>query len=305
MSTALQANRKFHLTGHEAGIYALAQGVQPNEIYSGAGDGWIVRWNLDDPELGRLIAKVETQVFALYVFPDHPLIVAGNMNGGIHWVDLEDETRNRNVQHHGKGVFFLLRIKDSVFSGGGQGLITRWDVASRRTSESLQLTNAPLRCADFCPFRNELAVGSSDNSIYLLDASTLQLKHRIPDAHDNSVFSVCYNGEGDRLYSGGRDAHLKCWSLDPTPALLYDQAAHWFTINSVVLSPSQQWLATGSRDRTIKIWDAEGMQLLKVLDTARDGCHINSVNALQWSRHREQLVSASDDRSLIVWQIKD
>ncbi|MBK8425147.1 MAG: hypothetical protein IPL27_03820 [Lewinellaceae bacterium] len=60
----------------------------------------------------------------------------------------------------------------------------------------------------------------------------------------------------------------------------------------------RRFFATASRDKTLKIWDSATFTLLKVVDTIRDGGHINSVNRLLWLP--ECLVSASDDRSAIL-----
>ena len=61
--------------------------------------------------------------------------------------------------------------------------------------------------------------------------------------------------------------------------------------------------ATASRDKTMKIWDANNFKLLKVIDTVRNGGHINSVNTLRWSKYNNWLISGSDDRSIIIWEI--
>ena len=106
-----------------------------------------------------------------------------------------------------------------------------------------------------------------------------------------------------RLLSGSRDAHLKMWDLEKNCEMIFDEPAHWFTINDIVFHPSGQLFATASRDKSIKIWDAQSLQLLKVLEGARDGGHFNSVNRLFWSAHEGQLVSGSDDRSLIIWRV--
>ena len=303
MKQKLPVRKLAHLTGHKAAIFSLGPGPETRHFLSGAGDGWVVRWDLDDPETGRLIAKVETQIFSLLYLDGHERVVVGNMNGGVHWVDLEDPDNTKNVAHHRKGVFDMLRIKEFVYTAGGGGMITKWSVAKSRTLESYQLTNQSLRSLDFCPERNEIAVGASDNAIYFLDASTLQLRRSIRDAHDNSVFTARYTPDGRYLLSGGRDAHLRIWNLDEGDRPVAAQPAHWFTINAIAIHPEGRWFATASRDKTIKIWDSNTFELRKVLDTARDGCHVNSVNRLFWSPHRNYLISGSDDRSMIVWQV--
>lgn len=294
--------KRKQLTGHNGAIFALSATASDRYFLSGAGEGWVVRWDLDDPELGELIAKVETQIFALHYLAAGNKVVVGNMNGGVHWVDLDHPDKTINVAHHKKGVFSILEIGDHILTAGGQGLLTRWNKASGQTIDSLRVSHQSLRAMAYNPIRGELAVGASDHAIYILDAASLAVKQSILNAHDNSVFSLSYNPEGDLLFSGGRDAHLKVWDAQASYLKLSSQPAHLYTINEIVFHPNGQYLATGSRDKNVKIWDAQSFQLLKVLESYRDNGHLNSVNTLLWSRHRNCLVSGSDDRSLILWE---
>ena len=104
------------LTGHNSSIFSIISYKSPNLFLSGAGDGWIVVWDFNDPEMGRLVAKVETQIFSLCYLADANKVIAGNMNGGVHWVDLANPTDTRNILHHQKGVFAIQQIRDSVFT---------------------------------------------------------------------------------------------------------------------------------------------------------------------------------------------
>ncbi len=299
----IRLSKRIQLTGHKASIFAVGPDRETTSFLSAGGDGWIVRWNLDDPETGKLIARVDTQVFSLHYLPDKHWVIAGDMNGGVHWVDLDQPDKSRHIAHHQKGTFDICRVEDHVFTLGGQGVLTRWSITEARSLESMQLTHASLRSVDYSPERRELAIGASDNSIYLLDAGSMAIRHHQEQAHDNSVFSVHYHPDGRHLLTGGRDAHLRIWSLteqglEPLKAL----PAHYFTINSIAFHPEGRWFATGSRDKTIKLWDAETFEIKQVLETSRDGCHLNSVNNLFWSPYGNQLISASDDRSIILWE---
>lgn len=298
---SIQVEKIHDCTGHNAALYALAPSITPGNFLTAGGDGWVVEWNMDRPELGKLLASVETQVFALCPLPEQNRIVAGNMNGGLHWIDLAAPDLTRNLQHHRKGVFGLLSLGPWVFSIGGDGMLSRWDAAKARAVESLQVSQEALRAIAHTETRNEIAVGSSDHCIYLLDAETLAVKQVLANAHANSVFSLAYSPSGQLLLSGGRDAMLRVWDLERQFALVSEQAAHWFTINDIVFAPDGAHFATASRDKTIKIWDAQSFELLKVVDTLRCGGHTRSVNRLLWLP--DSLISCGDDRLAMRWNI--
>lgn len=300
-------HRLHTFTGHRAAVYALARGRGAGHFLSAGGDGWIAEWNLEEPDTGRVIASTEGRIFSLCIIPEQQLLVAGNMEGGLNWIHLDAPENNRNIQHHHKGVFDLLPLGDSLLSAGGDGLLTRWDARQARAEESVQLSKQALRTIAYSEMRRELAVGASDNHLYFLDSDTLEWKGVLHNAHENSVFTLAYSPDQKYLLSGGRDAWLKVWNLSEgdfsLPALSEKspaQAAHLFTVNHITFSPDGALVATASRDKTIKIWDAESFELLKVLDTIRHGGHINSVNRLLWLE--DALISASDDKSLMVWK---
>ena len=315
------------LTGHSGAIFALTEGGDEQHILSGAGDGWVVEWDLAKPELGRLVAKVERNIFSLLFLKNQNILIAGDMDGGVRFVDLDEPSRTRNILHHGgKGTFGIKIVDNQLFTIGGDGILTRWSLAEMRSLESIQLSHKSLRCFDYSKKRNELAIGASDGSIYFVDVKTLGLNTVWEKAHDNSVFSIQYTPDGAHLLTGGRDAHLKLWYLSKnTEGGIFEKnivsklksaiPAHLFTINSIVFHPENPTIfATGSRDRTIKIWQINlpttespepsvPLHLLKVIDTIRYGCHIRSVNSLFWSAFNNYLISGSDDRTLIVWGI--
>lgn len=291
------------LTGHNGAVYRLNEGEAKHYILSGAGDGWIVQWDLINPDVGRLIAKADANIFSILFIKEKQMLVLGDMNGGTHWIPVHHPTEQRNIAQHQKGVFDIQYIEKQVFSIGGDGTLTRWDMAKQRGAESIKLSNHSLRAMAYSPQRKEIAVAASDRNIYVLDVDTLSIKAIIERAHANSVFSICFSPDGKKLLSGGRDALLKVWSADNDWACISNQAAHLFTINTICFHPFGHWFATGSRDKTIKIWDANNLELLKVIDTVRHGCHVNSINTLFWSDYNHWLISGSDDRSLMVWEI--
>jgi WD40 repeat protein len=290
-------------TGHRAAIYALINGLDDQHFLTAGGDGWIAQWNINDPDNGKLLAATETQLFSLCALPSQNRLVAGNISGGVHWIDLNEPENTKNILHHGnKGVYGLISVDNRVFSIGGDGVLTKWDSFTSKPIESIALCNTALRAIDYSKSNNELAIGSSNGNIYFLDATDFRIKEIITAAHSNSVFTVKYSPDENKLISGGRDAFLQIWDVKEKKQLISSQVAHLSTINHVQFNSNGTLFATASRDRSIKIWDANTYELKKVINTIKFGCHVNSVNRLLWTN--EHLISVSDDRTSIVWTVK-
>ncbi len=300
---SIYIRKKCHITGHKAAIYALDKANEANTIYSGGGDGLVVKWDLDRPETGQVVAQVKSNIFSLKYIPTLHRLAIGNMFGGVHWIDLHTSKNIKNVQVHEKGVFDIQWINGHIYTAGGQGKLTKWSAEDCRPLETIQLSNKSLRRFHYSSIHNEIAIGSSDYSIYILNADDLSIKKVIKNAHNNSVFTVQYSPDGQFLMSGGRDAFLRVWDLSNNYELISEQPAHWFTINQIVFSPDQTIFATASRDKSIKIWDAQTFKILKVIERVRSLAHTHSINSLFWQNENEWLISCSDDRSIMGWDI--
>ncbi len=289
------------MTGHNGSVYQLQDGGDGTFLSAG-GDGWIVRWdpNSEDVGTGKLIAKTGTQIFSLYFDPSSTLLVAGDMLGEVHFVNPNDPDDIRRFQHHKKGVFGIQKFGNHLYTLGGSGLFSKWNLAKVGEVESMQLSDQSLR--SIAVSDTSIYVGSSDKSIYMIDKVSESVHSVTNHAHENSVFSLAFDPNVHHLLSGGRDAMLNIWTEGNELKIYKGVTAHLFTINTIKFNPSGTLFATGSRDKTIKIWDAKTYKLLKVIEAIRDLGHVNSVNHLLWLSETI-LLSCSDDRTIKMWQI--
>jgi WD40 repeat protein len=287
-------------SGHLAAIYDLR--LATDGFYSAAADGYLVHWHQDDVDFGQVVAKVAGGKFLCMSVLDDGGLVAGALDGGLHWLYPGAEERNRHLAHHRLGIFSLLRLEDDLYATGGDGSLSRWSVEARSCRESLPLSPNSLRCIAHDPVRDRLAVGASDASIYLLDRKSMGLIERV-SANVPSVFSLAFTPDGNRLISGGRDAQLMEWDVSGKAMKhLRTIPAHLATINKLAIDPTGQYLATASRDKTIKLWKADDLSLLKVAEVVRDRGHVNSVNTLLW-KDDHTLLTSGDDRRVLEWKV--
>lgn len=292
------------LTGHEGSVYTLYQGAGSDSILSAGGDGMVARWDLKLPGDGDLLARIPAHVFSLLQVSGSQIVV-GQMQGGIHVLDIDDKTEQKHLALHEKGVFDLKLSPDGehFFAAGGDGVLSVWDTATFELKHQVPVSGASLRSLAFSIDDKTLAIGSSDNRVYIMDARSLAMME-VLEGHENSVFCVQYSPDGKYLLSGSRDAHFHVWKPGKKYQLYRRIPAHRFTINSIAFSPCGRMFATAGRDKEIRIWDAQNFELLKVINHDKYGGHVNSVNQVLWVPFNNYLISASDDRSLMIWDIE-
>ncbi|HRW98604.1 MAG TPA: WD40 repeat domain-containing protein [Cyclobacteriaceae bacterium] len=290
------------LTGHSGSIYALARGSKPNMFFSGGADGQVAMWNLETPEEGKLIARLPNSVYALHHLNDQNQLLIGQNFEGIHLVDYVSKKEVSSLRLTSASIFDLLVVGNKIFVATGTGEVVVVDLEAFREVMRFKFSQQSARSIAFNAYKNELAIGYSDNFVRIVDLKDLNLKQEF-HAHTNSVFCVNYSPDGHFLLTGSRDAHLKVWDVEEQYRLERDIVAHMYTINHLEFSPDGKHFVTCSMDKSIKVWDGADFRLLKVIDKARHAGHGTSVNKLAWTSFNNQLVSASDDRTISIWNI--
>ena len=288
-------------SGHKAPIYSLEEGREPHFIYSAGSDGWVVEWNLQKPDLGKVLAHIEGSVYCLKLDRSTNIFWVGQNFEGIHGVQVNDQSRVFSIAMPKKAIFDICFWDNQVWVAHDHGLISVIDRESQQIIKHIKSGDKSAR--KFCLIgQDKIAIGFSDGFIRVFNTN-FELEFAWL-AHELSVFSMIYEDSSHSLLTVGRDAKIKRWLLvGENTRLVQEVPAHIYAIHDVVVSPDEQFFASASMDKTIKIWRANDLTLLKVIDAPRYGSHKNSVNKLLWSSFQDYLVSASDDKNISIWKI--
>jgi WD40 repeat protein len=115
--------------------------------------------------------------------------------------------------------------------------------------------------------------------------------------HDDSVLSVAWSPDGNRLASSSVDQTITIWDVSNGQALTTLQG-HTASVLSVAWSPDGNRLASGSLDQRVIIWDVASGQALTTLQG-----HTASVLSVAWSPDGNRLASGSLDGTVIIWDV--
>jgi WD40 repeat protein len=297
----VQVQKVHSLTGHNDAIYTLHTAGISNKFFSAGGDGMVVLWDLEHTDAGQLIARLPNSIYGMCLSASHDALIVGHNYEGIHVLDWQNKREIGSLLITKSAIFDIQAYGSGVLVADGDGVVTLASIDSLSVVQQVKASEKSARTIAINHAAGDIAVGYSDNFIRVFDEN-LCVKFEW-QAHANSVFTLRYTPDNRFLISGSRDARLKVWDLETGYKQVEEIVAHLFAINHLDFSPDGKHFVTCSMDKSIKVWGAEEMKLLKVIDRARHAGHGTSVNKVLWTSHQDQLISASDDRKISVWQI--
>ncbi|XP_069762489.1 transducin beta-like protein 3 isoform X1 [Narcine bancroftii] len=133
--------------------------------------------------------------------------------------------------------------------------------------------------------------------------------------HTHSVGVIsCSRLKSNFIVSGSQDCTVKMWNLPTSlagrrgkksaePEALHadlTEKAHSKDINSVVISPNDKLIATGSQDKTAKLWSSSNFSLMGVFRG-----HKRGIWSVQFSPMDQILATSSADSTVKLWGLKD
>lgn len=156
------------------------------------------------------------------------------------------------------------------------------------------------------PNGDRIASVSRDKTIKIWEVSTGFCLNTIAEAHTDWIRCIAPSPDGQYILTAGSDQLAKLRNL--TSNAVVDLRGHEHVIECVAFAPSssskylpkqhKQYLATGSRDKSIKIWSATGTCIMTL-----EG-HGNWVRGLSFHPDGKYLLSVSDDKTMKVWDLE-
>ncbi|BAY47538.1 WD-40 repeat-containing protein [Scytonema sp. HK-05] len=286
-----EADEYNHLSGHKAGVLAVAINPDSKLIASASIDKTIKLWRRDGTEIATLKGH-QANVRAIAFSPDGQTIASASDD---HTIKLwkRDGTLLRTFQGHTAAVWGVAFSPDgqAIVSGSVDGTVKLWqrDGSLLRT---LQNSGARVWGVTWSPDGEMIAAASFDKTVKLWKrdgtlSKTLQ-------GHTALVTSVKFSPDGQTIASTSGDKTVKLWTRDGR--LLRTLQGHSAGVHGVAWSPDGQLIASASIDKTLKLWRIDGRQLntLRVYNAA--------IWGVAWSPDGSFIASADTEGVVRLWQ---
>ncbi|ORZ03260.1 WD40-repeat-containing domain protein [Syncephalastrum racemosum] len=160
-----------------------------------------------------------------------------------------------------------------------------------------------------------LATASKDRTVRLwrvdLEAQDAEDRYKcvaVGVGHTESVNAVGLSRKSNSfLISGGQDRTIKYWPIKLKPNqeqqqlhALYTHQAHEKDINTIAVAPNDKVFATGSQDKTAKVWNTDSGELM---GTCKG--HKRGIWCVQFSPVDQVLATSSGDKTIKLWNLRD
>ncbi len=249
------------LSGHLDSVWVVALSPDGQTLASGSQDQTIKLWHLATGRLSTF-AGHSGAVWSIAFSPDGQTLASASSDNTIKLWNL-NSGRLRTLTGHSGAIWSIAFSPDgqTLASGSSDNTIKLWNLNSGRL-RTLTGHSGVVRSIALSPDGQTLASGSSDNTIKLWSLSSGKLRRTFL-GHTNRVLSVALSPDSQILASGSVDKTVKIWHLN-SGKLLHTLSGNSHWANSVAISPDGRTVAGGIGD-IVKIWDLNTGKLLHKL----------------------------------------
>jgi WD40 repeat protein len=298
-------------TGHDGAVQGLVFLPRSHRLVSGAGfhstRGRLKLWDATTSESLEPSFRACPGVHAVALDRDGRRLATAHRDQTVRVWDLdtgqpvwEREAQVAlvlDVAYSPDGRWLASAGLDRPYDKGLGGAVRLWDAETGRVIRDFEKPAAGAGAVAFSPDGRWLASGWGDGMVRIWDTKDPAGEAREHPGHGGIARRVVFLPDGRLASAGGVDfkfGEVKIWDLSTGRVL--DLRGHTDMVRGLATSPDGRRLATGSGDRTIKLWDTTTGEEVFTLRG-----HTGGVICVAFSPDGRRIASGSWDRTVRVW----
>jgi WD40 repeat protein/energy-coupling factor transporter ATP-binding protein EcfA2 len=294
------------LGGHDKNIRGLTASTKGNVLFSGDGQGKILRWRVNGDE--RTADTLSTARSGTYVVramavskDDTRLVVGGEYPKNQNRASFVEVFTLTARQPESKRIEGVEGNVWDIVSGDGYFMVLDKDGMSLKRSDystSLkEVVKFPSRVndVDLSHDGKYLVAGAENGNVYMIDIAA---SYALSTIYTNrtAISAIALAPESYQVAIGDRNGGLRVFTLlsnQPARGLV----GHTSTINSLVFSSNGQFLASGSGDKTVRLWNRKDPNQQPI--TLSD--HEDWVWSVAFTSDNQSLMAGTQFKQIKAW----
>jgi len=285
------------LVGSPGEVTALAFSADSVRVVTGGKSGNVRLWTAG----GGLVWRVtphSSRIYSLAYSRDGRYIAAASQDGTVSVLSPFDGREVFRFANHKSNVYSVDFSPDSryLLSAGEDGLARVWDISDEGSLARLTFaqTERQIFSLNLSPDGRYLAAAGQDKIVQIWDTTTGALSVTIQQ-HGDFINALAFSPDGHWLATGS-DKLVRVWDwthdiINPTAVF-----AHNDLVTTLTAHPKGGFLASGSADRSVRVWNlTTGKRQLLLANLPR------SVTSLQYNPTGQQLFGAFLGYTATLW----
>ncbi|MDV2992565.1 MAG: Tol-Pal system protein TolB [Chroococcidiopsis sp. SAG 2025] len=318
-------------TEHRHEVFAVAFSPDGQILASASGDRTVKLWHIWEGTCLKTLVGHTDWVRSVAFSPDGQTLASSGADCKIHLWDVRAGKCWKTLSEHTGWVRSIAFSPDgqTLASGSGDRTIKLWNYHTDVCIKTYtQHTNSVYSVA-FSPQGDILVSGSGDRTVKLWDCHTHNCVRTL-HGHTNEVCAVAFNPDGQTLVCVSLDQTVRIWDCRHGQCLkTWSGNTDWaFPVAFSPICPSdlrlefnaessescktnkqsqnpkskiqnpKSLLASGSNDKTVKLWDWQTGSCVRSLSG-----HADFIYGIAFSADGQILASGSTDSSVRLWKV--
>ena len=195
------------------------------------------------------------------------------------------------------GIVQLAYSPDGEFlaTGDTHGRVQIWQIKDAQVYATFLGHRNWVWSLAWSPDSKIIASGGEDHQVKFWDIETGNCSRILP-VESNFIWFLKFSPDGNQIAIATSEAEVILWNIYSNELKIFTE--HTSDVHCVSFSRDGKYLASGSHDHTIKLWDITSENSLQTFEG-----HSSLVYGVEISPDGKTLVSSSQDKSIKLWDI--